>query len=89
MQLARLAGMDEETLKHIWRGALLHDVGKLGIPDIILLKTDKLAEEEWKTMRMHPVYAMIGCRILITLFLRLIFPIAIMNAGMGMAIRAA
>jgi putative two-component system response regulator len=57
VQLACLAGLDEEALRHIWRGGLLHDVGKLGIQDAILLKADKLTEEEWKTMRMHPVYA--------------------------------
>jgi putative two-component system response regulator len=56
IQLARVAGFSEEALKHIWRGGLLHDVGKLGIPDAILLKPDKLTDEEWKIMRMHPVY---------------------------------
>lgn len=57
IQLARIAGFNEETLKHIWRGGLLHDVGKLGIPDAILLKPDKLTVEEWDIMRLHPVYA--------------------------------
>jgi len=57
IQLARAAGLDEETLKHVWRGGMLHDVGKLGIPDAILLKPDKLTEVEWEIMRMHPVYA--------------------------------
>jgi len=57
IQLARMTGLDEEALKHVWRGGVLHDVGKLGIPDSILLKPDKLTEEEWKIMRMHPVYA--------------------------------
>jgi putative two-component system response regulator len=57
VQLARVAGMDADLLKHIWRGGMLHDVGKLGIPDAILLKPGKLNEQEWATMRMHPVHA--------------------------------
>jgi putative two-component system response regulator len=57
IQLARTAGFSEEALKHVWRGGMLHDVGKLGIPDSILLKTHKLTDEEWEIMRMHPVYA--------------------------------
>lgn len=57
VQLARAAGFSEEALKHVWRGGMLHDVGKLGIPDAILLKPDKLTNEEWKIMRLHPVYA--------------------------------
>jgi putative two-component system response regulator len=56
IQLARAAGFSEEALKHIWRGGMLHDVGKLGIPDAILLKPGKLTDEEWAIMRMHPVY---------------------------------
>lgn len=57
IKLACLAGVKEEDLEHIRRGALLHDIGKLGIPDSILLKPGKLTEEEWKIMRLHPVYA--------------------------------
>jgi putative two-component system response regulator len=57
LKLARLSGMNDDQLKHVWRGALLHDVGKLGIPDAILLKSDKLTDEEWEVMRRHPVYA--------------------------------
>ncbi len=57
VKLAKLAGVDSRALEHIRRGALLHDIGKLGIPDSILLKPGKLTEEEWKLMRMHPVYA--------------------------------
>ena len=57
IKLARMIGIDEETLVHIKRGALLHDVGKLGIPDAILLKPDALTTEEWKIMRLHPGYA--------------------------------
>jgi HD-GYP domain-containing protein (c-di-GMP phosphodiesterase class II) len=55
--LAQAYGMTNEEIKHAWRGALLHDVGKLGIPDSILLKPGKLTDNEWEIMRQHPVYA--------------------------------
>ena len=55
--LARLVGFSEEQLVHMRRGALLHDIGKLGIPDSILLKPGKLTDDERKVMSMHPVYA--------------------------------
>jgi PAS domain S-box-containing protein len=57
MQLARAMGVSEEAIVHIRRGALLHDMGKMGIPDNILLKPDKLTEGEWAIMRRHPGYA--------------------------------
>jgi putative two-component system response regulator len=57
LKMARAIGLGEEMIPHIWRGALLHDVGKLGIPDAILLKPGKLTQEEWLVMRQHPVYA--------------------------------
>jgi putative two-component system response regulator len=44
-------------IEHIRRGALLHDIGKLGIPDAILLKPGQLTGEEWAIMKQHPVYA--------------------------------
>ena len=55
--LARAFGMSEEELVHVRRGALLHDIGKMGVPDSILLKPGPLTEEEWVVMRRHPVYA--------------------------------
>jgi PAS domain S-box-containing protein len=57
LHLARAMDFDEEQLTHIYRGALLHDIGKLGIPDRILQKAGPLDEAEWALMRMHPVYA--------------------------------
>ncbi len=58
VELARATGMySEQELLHIRRGALLHDIGKLGIPDAVLLKPGRLSDDEWVTMRKHPVYA--------------------------------
>jgi putative nucleotidyltransferase with HDIG domain len=57
LKLARLAGMTDAELVHVRRGALLHDIGKMGVPDTILLKPDKLTTAEWEIMRMHPTYA--------------------------------
>jgi len=56
-KLARLAGMSNDELINIRRGSLLHDIGKLGVPDSILHKPDKLTDEEWVIMRKHPQYA--------------------------------
>ena len=57
IQLARAVGMSEEELVHVRRGALLHDMGKLGIPDSILHKPASLTDEEWVFMRRHPELA--------------------------------
>jgi PAS domain S-box-containing protein len=57
VRLAAAMGIEEEELVHIRRGALLHDIGKMGLPDSILLKPGKLTEEEWVIMRQHPRYA--------------------------------
>ena len=57
LTLARTLGMSDEQLVHMRRGALLHDIGKMGIPDRILLKPGPLSEEEWDIMRQHPTYA--------------------------------
>ncbi len=57
VKLAGMAGIPKPELVHIRRGALLHDIGKMGVPDAILLKPGKLSDEEWVVMRQHPVYA--------------------------------
>jgi PAS domain S-box-containing protein len=57
LDLARAMRIHDSELIHIRRGALLHDIGKLGIPDHILLKMDELSEDEWAVMRRHPTYA--------------------------------
>ncbi|MBL0347356.1 GAF domain-containing protein [Candidatus Villigracilis affinis] len=57
LALAKKMGINDDQMLHIRRGALLHDIGKMGIPDRILLKEEKLTEAEWKIMRQHPNYA--------------------------------
>jgi PAS domain S-box-containing protein len=57
MRVSRLAGISEPELVHVRRGALLHDIGKMGVPDAILLKPGPLTNDEWSIMRLHPVFA--------------------------------
>jgi PAS domain S-box-containing protein len=57
IRLGRALGVPEDQLIHIRRGALLHDIGKMAIPDGILQKPGPLTEDEWKEMRRHPEYA--------------------------------
>ena len=57
VRLASLMGITGQELVNIRRGALLHDIGKVGIPDAILQKPGPLMEEEWKIMKLHPIYA--------------------------------
>jgi len=57
IKLARRLGCTDEELVHIRRGALLHDIGKMGIPDQILQKPGPLTEPEREIMRRHPQYA--------------------------------
>jgi len=59
--LARHFSADPRQLQQVYLGALLHDIGKIGIPDSILLKDDALTDAEWQIMRTHPE---IGHRIL-------------------------
>lgn len=55
--LAEIMGIHGDDMVHIRRGALLHDIGKMAIPDDILLKPGPLTSEEWDVMRRHPSYA--------------------------------
>ncbi|MEJ2254579.1 MAG: PAS domain S-box protein [Nitrospirota bacterium] len=57
LHVALLMGVLEDQLVYVRWGALLHDIGKLGVPDNILLKPGKLTAEEWAVMKRHPVIA--------------------------------
>lgn len=57
LRLASALGLSDIELVNIRRGALLHDIGKMGIPDSILFKAGPLNENEWNVMKKHPVYA--------------------------------
>lgn len=57
VELAAAMGLRGETLTHIRRGSILHDIGKMAIPDSILKKSSGLTDEEWQVMKMHPVYS--------------------------------
>ncbi len=58
LRLGREMHMTESELVHVRRGAMLHDIGKMGIPDAVLLKPGPLTEAEWDVMRRHPTYAL-------------------------------
>ena len=57
-ELAKAFGFKGDDLVHIRRGSLLHDIGKMGVPDRILLKETALEPEEWEQMKQHPAYAL-------------------------------
>jgi len=57
LKLAKEFGMSDDELLYMRRGALLHDMGKLGVPDSILHKPASLTDEEWTVMRKHPQFA--------------------------------
>jgi PAS domain S-box-containing protein/putative nucleotidyltransferase with HDIG domain len=57
LKLARAFGLGEAELVQVRWGALLHDIGKMGVPDGILLKSGPLTEEEWVVMKKHPTFA--------------------------------
>jgi len=57
VKLAKAMGVSQQEITHMRRGALLHDIGKLGVPDHILHKTGELDRIEWAIMRQHPTYA--------------------------------
>ncbi len=55
MLIAQQLNLSQEELQHIERGALLHDIGKIGVPDHILYKPGPLTPDEWEIMKQHPV----------------------------------
>jgi len=57
LRLARAVGISDGELVHVRRGALLHDIGKMGVPDRVLFKLGALTEDEWEILRQHPAYA--------------------------------
>jgi len=57
MKMAQALKVSDKDMINIQRGSLLHDIGKMGIPDQILMKSSQLSEEEWKIMCLHPQYA--------------------------------
>jgi PAS domain S-box-containing protein len=57
LKIARAMNFGPEELVHIQRGALLHDIGKMGVPDAILLKPGSFTPDEWVIMRRHPDFA--------------------------------
>ena len=57
LRLGKAMGLTDEELVHLRRGAILHDIGKMCIPDKILQKKEPLSDEEWEVMKRHPIYA--------------------------------
>jgi PAS domain S-box-containing protein/putative nucleotidyltransferase with HDIG domain len=57
IKLANQLGLNNDRLEQIRRGAILHDIGKMGVPDTILLKPGKLTEEEFEIIKKHPVFS--------------------------------
>lgn len=88
MQLARFMEISDDELVNMYRGVLLHDIGKMGVPDQILRKTGPLIDFEWIEMRKHPEYAF-NLLAPIPFYARLwTFLIVIMSTGMAAATRA-
>jgi putative two-component system response regulator len=54
-EFGKFLGLDEKAIRTLMRASILHDVGKIGIPDSILMKPGKLTEKEWDVMHTHPV----------------------------------
>lgn len=57
VRLSRALGLPANEICHIYRGALLHDIGKMGVPDVVLRKPGPLSESEWRLVHEHPRYA--------------------------------
>ena len=71
VRVARALGMKDDELLHLRRGALLHDIGKMGLPDSILLKPGPLTDDEQAFMRQHPQFAY-----------NMLFPIAFLRSAL-------
>lgn len=56
LRLGYELGLDKEALRDLELGALLHDIGKIGVPDAVLRKPAKLNEEDWNKMKLHPLH---------------------------------
>jgi HD-GYP domain-containing protein (c-di-GMP phosphodiesterase class II) len=56
LRLGYELGLDKKALRDLELGALMHDIGKIGVPDAVLRKPAKLNEEEWEQMRLHPLH---------------------------------
>jgi putative two-component system response regulator len=56
LRLGQEMGLGDEQMRSLEFGALLHDIGKIGVPDAVLRKPARLTEEEWAEMRLHPVH---------------------------------
>ena len=87
-RMSKKLGVSDEDLVHIQRGAVLHDIGKMGVPDYILLKEGPLNDEDWEIMRKHPIFAYDMLSTIPFLKKLRIFLIAIMKNGMEAVIRA-
>jgi HD-GYP domain-containing protein (c-di-GMP phosphodiesterase class II) len=57
IRLGKNMGLNEEELQQLRRGAILHDIGKMVIPEKILFKTEALTSDEWEIMKQHPIFA--------------------------------
>jgi PAS domain S-box-containing protein len=57
VKIGHIMGMSDDELVHVRRGALLHDIGKIGVPDVLLLKPEELSDEERRVIKRHPLIA--------------------------------
>jgi putative two-component system response regulator len=67
MELATALGLRDQEVEHIRRGAVLHDIGNIGLPDGLLAKPGRLTEEEWKIVKTHTLLGFEICRSLVSI----------------------
>ena len=87
LRLGREYGLSSAEMKALEFGSLLHDIGKIGVPDSILRKPAKLTEEEWVRMREHPFHGQQILRGIEFLKARRAWWPSIMRSGMALVIR--